>query len=246
MPDALKVEADQQFFHAGLDRAAVVVHGRRSHEGGPNAARRRRLIVTSRVPRLEPAPTYPHALLWNPRGASLAEAWNGFGSPAGTLAVVGGADVYALFWGVGYDAFHLTRVAQARLPGGRPVFRDLSTSRTGEPWAASRTDADARSGGRSDARDLAALIICGRAAAAASGQPMRADFARSFPRGPLRSPCTDRTCSSRSPSRHRARPYSRTMARSGPNPLLLQSRISASPRRRPRRRSSVRAAKRSD
>jgi hypothetical protein len=60
---------------------------------------------------------------------------------------------------------------------------------------------------------------------------MRADFARSFPRGPLRSPCTDRTCSSRSPSRHRARPYSRTMARSGPNRLLLQSRISAPPRR---------------
>ena len=236
MPDALKIEADQQFFHAGLDRAAVVVHGRRSHEGGPNAARRRRLIVTSRVPRLAPAPAYPHALVWNPIGASLAEAWSGFGSPAGTLAVVGGADVYALFWGVGYDAFHLTRVAQARLPGGRPVFRGLSTIHSpedvlAEPWAASRPDADARSGGRSDARDLAALIICGRAAAAASGQPMRADFARSFPRGPLRSPCTDRTCNSRSPSRHRARPYSRTMARSGPNRLLLQSRISAPPRR---------------
>jgi len=137
MPDALKIEADQQFFHAGLDRAAVVVHGRRSHEGGPNAARRRRLIVTSRVPRLAPAPTYPQALLWNPMGASLAEAWSGFGSPAGTLAVVGGADVYALFWGVGYDAFHLTRVAQARLPGGRPVFRDLSTSRTPEDVLAS-------------------------------------------------------------------------------------------------------------
>ena len=69
MPDALKIEADQQFFHAGLDRAAVVVHGRRSHEGGPNAARRRRLIVTSRVPRLAPAPAYPHALFWNPIGA---------------------------------------------------------------------------------------------------------------------------------------------------------------------------------
>jgi hypothetical protein len=49
MPVALKIDADQEFFHAGLDRAAVVVHGRRSHEGGPNAARRRRLVVTSRV-----------------------------------------------------------------------------------------------------------------------------------------------------------------------------------------------------
>jgi dihydrofolate reductase len=132
MPDALKIEADQEFFHAGLDRAAVVVHGRRSHEGGPNAARRRRLIVTSRVARLAPAPAYSNTLLWNPVGASLAEAWGGFGSPAGTLAVIGGADVYTLFWDIGYDAFHLTRVAQARIPGGHPVFRDLSPSRTPE------------------------------------------------------------------------------------------------------------------
>ena len=65
-------------------------------------------------------------------GASFAEAWSEFGSPDGVLAVIGGADVYALFWGAGYDAFHLTRVAQARLPGGRPVFRNLSTSRTPE------------------------------------------------------------------------------------------------------------------
>jgi dihydrofolate reductase len=132
MPDALKIEADQEFFHAGLDRAAVVVHGRRSHEGGPNAARRRRLIVTSRVARLAPAPAYSNTLLWNPVGASLAAAWGGFGSPAGTLAVIGGADVYTLFWDIGYDAFHLTRVAQARIPGGHPVFRDLSPSRTPE------------------------------------------------------------------------------------------------------------------
>jgi hypothetical protein len=43
------------------------------------------------------------------------------------LAVIGGADVYDLFWTPGYDAFHLTRVA-ARLPGGRPVFRGLAPS----------------------------------------------------------------------------------------------------------------------
>ena len=70
-------------------------------------------------------------------GASLAEAWEAFGAPAGPLAVIGGADVYALFWKAGYDAFHLTRVAQAQLPGGRPVFRDLSPSRTPEDILAS-------------------------------------------------------------------------------------------------------------
>ena len=132
MPDALKIEADQKFFLSGLDHAAVVVHGRRSHEGDPNAPRRRRLIVTSRVAGLAPAQSHPRALLWNPMGASLAEAWEAFGSPAGPLAVIGGADVYALFWEAGYDAFHLTRVARAQLPGGRPVFRDLSPSRTPE------------------------------------------------------------------------------------------------------------------
>ena len=67
MPEALKIDADQEFFHAGLDRAAVVVHGRHSHEGGPNAAQRRRLVVTSRVGSLAPAPAHPNALLWNPR-----------------------------------------------------------------------------------------------------------------------------------------------------------------------------------
>jgi dihydrofolate reductase len=137
MPVALKIDADQEFFQAGLDRAAVVVHGRRSHEGGPHAARRRRLVVTSRVSSLERAPAYPKALLWNPRGASLAEAWSAFGSPSGPLAVIGGADVYTLFWEAGYDAFHLTRVAQALLPGGRPVFRDLSPRRTPEDVLAS-------------------------------------------------------------------------------------------------------------
>ena len=38
IPDSLKVEADQKFFHSALDRAAAVVHGRHSHEGGPDAA----------------------------------------------------------------------------------------------------------------------------------------------------------------------------------------------------------------
>ena len=48
------------------------------------------------------------------------------------LAVIGGADVYELFWEQGYDAFHLTRVARAFLPGGRPVFRELALNRTPE------------------------------------------------------------------------------------------------------------------
>lgn len=137
MPEALKFAPDQEFFHAGLERAAAVVHGRNSHEGGPQAASRRRLIVTRRVPALAPAPTDPGALLWNPAGASLAQAWIALGAADGMLAVIGGTDVYSLFWSPGYDAFHLTRAAQVRLPGGRPVFRELTADRSPEDVLAS-------------------------------------------------------------------------------------------------------------
>src|SRR5664279_4465516 len=48
-PEALKLEADQRFFHARLDEATALAHGRNSSEGGPHMARRRRLILTRTV-----------------------------------------------------------------------------------------------------------------------------------------------------------------------------------------------------
>ena len=51
MPDALKNEADQRFFERALDHVDVVVHGRHSHEGQPNSARRRRVTLTRSVAR---------------------------------------------------------------------------------------------------------------------------------------------------------------------------------------------------
>lgn len=122
IPPALVVAADQRFFHGSLERAAVVVHGRHSHEGGPRAAMRHRLVATRSVSSLAPHPTLPKALLWNPKGASLAEAWVTLGAPAGMLAVIGGAEVNQVFLEHGYDAFHLSRVAGVQLPGGRPAF----------------------------------------------------------------------------------------------------------------------------
>jgi dihydrofolate reductase len=124
IPSALVVEADQQFFHGSLERAAVVVHGRHSHEGGPRADTRHRLVATRSVSSLAPHPSLPKALLWNPRGASLSEAWLALGAGDGMLAVIGGAEVNQLFMDYGYDAFHLSRVAGIRLPGGRPLFPD--------------------------------------------------------------------------------------------------------------------------
>jgi dihydrofolate reductase len=122
MPPSLKIEADQRFFHGSLDKSDAVVHGRHSHEGGRNAPKRPRLIVTRRVPDLARHPDNPKAVLWNPAGASFAEAWKMLGVDGGRLAVIGGTEIFGIFLDIGYDAFHLTRADQARLPGGRPVF----------------------------------------------------------------------------------------------------------------------------
>jgi dihydrofolate reductase len=132
IPDGLKVEADQKFFHGALDTAAVVVHGRHSHEGGPRADGRYRLILTGRVPALAPTDIHPKTLLWNPDGATLADALARLGAPAGMVAVIGGPDVNGLFLDIGFDAFHLSRVAGVLLPGGRPVFPQISATHSPE------------------------------------------------------------------------------------------------------------------
>ena len=122
MPDGLKVDADQRFFSNGLDAADVVVHGRHSYEGHANSPRRRRLILTRRVDAVGQDPSNPKARLWNPAGASFAAACAALGVSDGVAAVIGGTDVFGLFLEIGYDAFHLSRAANVRLPGGRPVF----------------------------------------------------------------------------------------------------------------------------
>ena len=121
-PDALKLEADQRFFRAALDEATALIHGRNSGEGGPDAARRRRLILTRGVAGLAPDPTTGNAVHWNPAGATLEQAWAALGLSGGLLTVIGGTEPFGLFLEIGYDAFHLSRASRATLPGGRPVF----------------------------------------------------------------------------------------------------------------------------
>jgi hypothetical protein len=127
-PDALKLEADQKFFHARLDQADALAHGRHSGEGGPDAARRRRLILTTRVATVARDPEMERAVLWNPAGAALEEAWSMLGLSGGLLVVIGGTEPFGLFLERGYDVFHLSRANHARLPGGRPVFPDVPSS----------------------------------------------------------------------------------------------------------------------
>jgi hypothetical protein len=132
VPPGLIVPGDQEFFQASLDAAAFVVHGRHSHEGGPRAPARYRLLVTTRTAALAPDPTHPKSLLWSPKGASLEEAWARLGAPAGVCAVIGGPRVYELFAEIGYDAFHLSRAANVRVPGGLPIFPEVGPERSPE------------------------------------------------------------------------------------------------------------------
>ena len=84
-PDALKLEADQRFFHAMLDEATALAHGRNSGEGGPHMARRRRLILTRTIAGLARDPQNDKAVHWNPAGATLEQAWEALGLSGGLL-----------------------------------------------------------------------------------------------------------------------------------------------------------------
>jgi dihydrofolate reductase len=129
MPASIRNDADQRYFQAGLDAAAVVVHGRHSYEGGPHAAQRKRLVVTRQVAALAPDPAHPHSLLWNPAGATLEQALAANAVGDGTIAIIGGPEVFSMFL-PRYDSFHLSRAANARIPGGLAVFTEVGPNTT--------------------------------------------------------------------------------------------------------------------
>ena len=151
-PDVLRIEADQKFFHGGVARADALAHGRNSGEGGPQTANKLRLILTRKIASLARDQKSPNAVHWNPAGASLEQAWQMLAPKGGTLVVIGGTDVFGHFLEHGYDVFYLSRVPDAHLPGGRPVFPGVP-ARTPEDLLASHglkagapTTLDAKSG----------------------------------------------------------------------------------------------------
>jgi dihydrofolate reductase len=126
MPDGLKHEPDARFFREGLDGAALVVHGRHSHEEqGPISDRRKRLVVTDRSSKLTGHPSHANAWVWNPRSMPFEEACRKIGVTEGKIAVSGGTGVFGLFLKIGFDVFHLSRAGKLVLPGGRPVFPEV-------------------------------------------------------------------------------------------------------------------------
>ena len=124
MPDELKFEGDKRFFTAALDHADLIVHGRHSHEGQPNSPLRKRIILTRGIDSIAPDPSNPRATLWNPAGASFEAACDHAGVQAGTIAIIGGPDVFDMFMDR-YDTFWLSLAPRVRLPGGEPVFSDV-------------------------------------------------------------------------------------------------------------------------
>src|SRR5712672_2903148 len=121
MPDELRFEGDKQFFAAALDRADLIVHGRRSYEDQPNSPRRKRIIVTRSIAAVASDPFNPKATLWNPAGAAFEAACDHAGVGSGTAAIIGGPDVFGMFLDR-YDTFWLSQAPHVRLPGGHPCF----------------------------------------------------------------------------------------------------------------------------
>ncbi len=121
MPDSLKFEGDKLFFEQALDRAALIVHGRNSHEQQPNSPKRKRLILTRKIKALTVDPELPYATLWNPDHASFADACAFADVASGMVAIIGGPVVFDLFMDR-YDTFWLSEAPHVRLPGGEGCF----------------------------------------------------------------------------------------------------------------------------
>lgn len=121
MPDTLKFEGDKLFFEQALDRAALIVHGRHSHEQQTNSPKRKRLIVTRKIKALTVDPEMPNATLWNPEHASFEEASAFADVASGMVAIIGGPAVFDMFMDR-YDTFWLSEAPRVRLPAGEGSF----------------------------------------------------------------------------------------------------------------------------
>ena len=121
MPDELKFEGDKRFFTSALDRADLILHGRHSYEDQPNSPLRKRIIVSRSIGAVAPDPSNSKATLWNPSGAAFEAACEHAGVRSGSVAIIGGPDVFGMFMDR-YDTFWLSQAPHVQLPGGEPCF----------------------------------------------------------------------------------------------------------------------------
>ena len=135
MPPALHHNADWALFQAALRRAAVTVLGRLGHEQNANKLGRNRLVVSSSVRDVE---RRANGTWWNPATTKLEAALAAAAPAGGMVAVVGGRRVFDLFLDIGYDEFHLTRMAKVVIPGGVSVFSGVDAGRPADEILAAR------------------------------------------------------------------------------------------------------------
>jgi hypothetical protein len=128
-PASLRHEADWVLFQAALDAAAVAVLGRLGHEAYPNRKGRNRLVLSAAVSGVE---RRADAWWWNPVEVPLAQALAAAAPQGGIVAVPGGMRVFDLFLAVGYDEFHLSRVANVLVPDGTPLFSAIRAGGTAD------------------------------------------------------------------------------------------------------------------
>ena len=122
MPNSLKFDADQQFLEAALDNVDLLVHGRKSHEGQPNSAARRRLLMTRCIPRSNAIRICRTPGYGIRPGSSLEGACGLFGLSEGVIGVIGGTAAYDLFLDR-YAYFHLCRAGKVGCQAARRSFR---------------------------------------------------------------------------------------------------------------------------
>jgi hypothetical protein len=126
MPDELRFEGDKRFFSSALDCADLIVHGRHSFEDQPNSALRRRIILSRAIASISRDAANAKATLWNPAGASFEAACDHAGVSSGTVAIIGGPGVFAMFLDR-YDTFWLSQAPHVRLPDGEPCLPGVPT-----------------------------------------------------------------------------------------------------------------------
>ena len=118
-PAMLRNQADWDYFQTQLDRADLTLLGRRSHDASPNLKRRRRMIMSRSVARLE---RREDGIWWNPKGVTLEMALAEVMPSSFEVAVPGGQAVFEHIGAARFSVFHLARAVGRRLPGGRGLF----------------------------------------------------------------------------------------------------------------------------
>ena len=119
VPLSLRNDKDWAYYQAALDRADVIVFGRRSHELEPNLHGQRRVVVSRTAAGLD---RRPDAWWWDPEREPWAAVAAQLLPAGGLVAAPGGQVVFDLFLAIGFTEFHMSRAHGVTLPGGRGVF----------------------------------------------------------------------------------------------------------------------------